>query len=99
MRATEQLHAIKNRNDYDAAIRQKVKEGKSGEALFFELALEDLQQVMERSAGMHRIQEQGAQDRLSSWTDEMNGKSLSQRYRPKGIAMRKSQRTPQRDFR
>src|SRR5262249_37727021 len=35
-------HAIKNSDDYDSAIRQKVHEGKSGEALFFELALEDL---------------------------------------------------------
>ena len=35
-------HAIKNSGDYDAAIRQKLKEGKSGEELFFELALEDL---------------------------------------------------------
>ena len=35
-------HAIKNSNFYDDAIRQKMKEGKSGEALFFELALEDL---------------------------------------------------------
>src|SRR2546427_9109032 len=35
-------HAIKNSAAYDAAIRTKVKEGKSGEDLFFELALEDL---------------------------------------------------------
>jgi transaldolase len=35
-------HAIKNSTSYDGAIRQKVKEGKSGEPLFFELALEDL---------------------------------------------------------
>ena len=35
-------HAIKNSNFYDDAIRQKMKEGKAGEALFFELALEDL---------------------------------------------------------
>jgi transaldolase len=35
-------HAIKNSSAYDAAIRKKVREGKSGEALFFELALEDL---------------------------------------------------------
>ena len=34
--------AIKNSTAYDAAIQQKVKEGKSGEELFFELALEDL---------------------------------------------------------
>jgi transaldolase len=35
-------HAIKNSNDYDAAIRKKLKEGKSGEELFFQLALEDI---------------------------------------------------------
>jgi transaldolase len=35
-------HAIKNSTDYDAAIREKVRKGKSGEALFFELALEDI---------------------------------------------------------
>jgi transaldolase len=35
-------HAIKNSTAYDGAIRQKLKEGKSGEQLFFELALEDL---------------------------------------------------------
>jgi len=35
-------HAIKNSTAYDAAIRKKLTEGKSGEELFFELALEDL---------------------------------------------------------
>jgi transaldolase len=35
-------HAIKNSSSYDAAIRTKMREGKSGEDLFFELALEDL---------------------------------------------------------
>jgi transaldolase len=35
-------HAIKNSSAYDGAIREKVSKGKSGEALFFELALEDL---------------------------------------------------------
>src|SRR5882724_6221266 len=34
--------AIKNSTAYDTAIRQKLQEGKSGEELFFELALEDL---------------------------------------------------------
>jgi len=38
-------HAIKNSSSYDDAIRRKLKEGKSGEALFFELALEDLTQA------------------------------------------------------
>src|SRR6266852_6303686 len=35
-------HAIKNSNDYDDAIRSRLAQGKSGERLFFELALEDL---------------------------------------------------------
>ena len=34
--------AIKNSTAYDTAIREKVSKGKSGETLFFELALEDL---------------------------------------------------------
>src|SRR5437867_4196964 len=35
-------HAIKNSTAYDAAIREKLSKGKSGEALFLELALEDI---------------------------------------------------------
>ena len=35
-------HAIKNSSAYDAAIREKLSKGTSGEALFFELALEDI---------------------------------------------------------
>ena len=38
-------HAIKNSNDYDDVIRRKLGEGKLGEVLFFELALEDLRQA------------------------------------------------------
>ena len=37
--------AIRNTAFYDEAIRKKAAEGKSGEALFFELALEDLAQA------------------------------------------------------
>jgi len=51
--------AIKNSNDYDEAIQRKVEEGKSGEALFFEVALEDIREaaemfdpVYERTAGV-----------------------------------------------
>jgi transaldolase len=35
-------HAIKNSRAYDAPIQQKLAEGRSGEELFFDLALEDL---------------------------------------------------------
>src|SRR5580700_3305483 len=38
-------HAIGNGNDYDDAIKSKLADGKSGEKLFFELALEDLTQA------------------------------------------------------
>jgi transaldolase len=37
--------AIKNSSHYDSAIRSKLNEGKSGETLFFELAIEDLAQA------------------------------------------------------
>jgi transaldolase len=46
-------HAIKNSADYDDAIRQKLVEGKSGEALFFELALEDLKQAADLFRPIH----------------------------------------------
>jgi len=52
-------HAIKSSSDYDDAIRNKVAQGKSGEKLFFEIALEDLRQaadmfrpVYDRTCGM-----------------------------------------------
>ena len=45
--------AIKNSNFYDDAIRQKRKEGKSGEALFFELAIEDLRQAADLFRPVH----------------------------------------------
>jgi transaldolase len=38
-------HAIKNSSAYDVAIRTDLAKGKSGEALFFDLALEDLTQA------------------------------------------------------
>jgi transaldolase len=38
-------HAFKSSAAYDAAIRKKLEQGKSGEKLFFELALEDLTQA------------------------------------------------------
>jgi transaldolase len=46
-------HAIKNGNFYDNAIRKKALAGKSGEALFFELALEDLIQAADLFRPIH----------------------------------------------
>jgi transaldolase len=48
-------HAIKNSHDYDDAIRRKLNEGKSGEALFFELALEDLRQAADLFRPIHDL--------------------------------------------
>lgn len=45
--------AIKDSGFYDEAIRQKTAEGKSGEALFFELALEDLTQAADLFHPVH----------------------------------------------
>jgi transaldolase len=46
-------HAIKNSGDYDDAIKSKLAEGKSGEKLFFELALEDLTQAADLFRPVH----------------------------------------------
>jgi transaldolase len=46
-------HAITKSHDYDAAIRDKMKQGKSGEALFFELAVEDLTKAADLFRPIH----------------------------------------------
>jgi transaldolase len=46
--------AISASDDYDEAIRDKTAAGKSGEALFFELALEDLTQAADLFLPIHR---------------------------------------------
>ncbi len=55
-------HAIKNSHDYDDGIRQKLKEGKSGEALFFELAIEDLTCAADLFRPIHE-----ATNRVDGW--------------------------------
>ena len=45
--------AIKDSASYDDAIHQKTREGKSGEALFFELAIEDLTQAADLLLPIH----------------------------------------------
>jgi transaldolase len=46
-------HAIRNSADYDAEIRQQLKEGRSGEDLFFDLALTDLTQAADLFRPVH----------------------------------------------
>jgi transaldolase len=46
-------HAIKGSSDYDAAIRSKLKSGKSGESLFFELALADITRAADLFRPVH----------------------------------------------
>src|SRR5215469_2629344 len=46
-------HAIKNSTAYDAAIREKLSKGKAGEALFFDLALEDLTRAAAMVRNIH----------------------------------------------
>lgn len=46
-------HAIKNGHDYDDGLREKLKEGKSGEPLFLELAIEDLRQAADLFRPIH----------------------------------------------
>lgn len=46
--------ALKGSADYDAAIRQRLQQGQSGEALFFELALADLTRAADLFLPVHR---------------------------------------------
>jgi transaldolase len=46
-------HAIKNSTAYDAAIRERLKAGKSGEDLFFEIALEDITRAADLFRPIH----------------------------------------------
>src|SRR5208337_3320819 len=48
-------HAIKNSPAYDSSIREKLAQGKSGEALFFELALEDLTRAADIFRPIHDL--------------------------------------------
>ena len=47
-------HAIKNSTAYDAAIREKLSKGQSGEDLFFELALQDLTRAAALFRAVHQ---------------------------------------------
>jgi len=55
-------HAIRNSRDYDDAIREGMQAGKSGEGLFFELAIDDLTQAADL---FHPIHE--ATNRVDGW--------------------------------
>jgi transaldolase len=46
-------HAVKNSTAYDAAVRAKRQIGKSGEALFFDLALEDITRAADLFRPVH----------------------------------------------
>jgi len=47
-------HAIKNSTAYDAAIREKLSKGQSGEDLFFELSLQDLTRAAALFRAVHQ---------------------------------------------
>jgi transaldolase len=48
-------HALKNSHDYDEAIRRKLGDGKPAEALFFDLALEDLRHAADLFRPIHDL--------------------------------------------
>jgi transaldolase len=55
-------HAIKNSHDYDTTIRDKAATGKTGEPLFFELALDDLTRAADVFRPIHE-----ATNRVDGW--------------------------------
>lgn len=56
------LHALEKGDRYDDAIRQMVKDGRSGEALFFQLAIEDLRDAADLFRPVH-----DATDGVDGW--------------------------------
>ena len=46
-------HALKNSAAYDVAIREELAKGKTGEALFFDLALDDLMRAADLFRPIH----------------------------------------------
>ena len=46
-------HALKNSGDYDAVIREELAKGRSGESLFFDLALDDLTRAADLFRPVH----------------------------------------------
>ena len=48
-------HAISRSKSYDAEIRRQLNDGKSGEALFFTLAIQDLSRAADLFAGVHAL--------------------------------------------
>src|ERR1700675_2455239 len=48
-------HAIKNSTAYDSAIRGGLSKGRSGEALFFDLALEDISRAAALFRPLHDL--------------------------------------------
>ena len=48
-------HAIRNSATYDAPIREKLRHGEAAEALFFELAIEDISQAADLFRPVHEL--------------------------------------------
>lgn len=46
-------HAVSNRGDYDTAISEGTRHGRTGEALFFDLALDDITQAADLLRAVH----------------------------------------------
>ena len=78
-------NAIRKSRDYDVAIEKKLKEEKSGEKLFFELALEDLTQA----ADLYRP--------IYERTNGVDG-YVSWRYRPCSPTTRRVRSPPQETY-
>jgi transaldolase len=55
-------HAIKNSEDYDAAVLERIAAGNTGEEIFFELALEDLTRAADLFRPIHE-----ATNRVDGW--------------------------------
>ena len=72
-------HAIRNGRDYDPAIRTLATAGKTGEELFFELALEDLRQAADLFRRAHDLT-----NRVDGWVSLERRHARSRHIRTAG---------------
>ena len=72
-------HAISKSHDYDAAISEKIKSGKAGEALFFEIAIEDLTLAADlfRKTTFAKNSQPGVRAMCSAWADALDSRATA----------------------
>jgi len=80
--------AIKSSTDYDTSIREKLARGKSGEDLFFELAIEDITKALDQVVALVKGKKDGLRAEQIRAALKMQSKEMP-RVLQEGLAKKK----------